>query len=191
MVLDPFLCQVILQLLAARFRCAIRLPDLQLLPRLLLRVCQPEAEDLVRPTAEFNVDYPYVADSRVNKTATRSTPAATFTARSGAPTATSVSPGATGVARSPSASTSPPPFIGGAVLLFCAPCGACECTARFSDAFLVKLLGFAARLFFLLRHAMAASPRPAIPLVEAVGVWQSLQMPYGIGSCSASSRGCG
>ncbi|CAI7780668.1 unnamed protein product [Closterium sp. NIES-54] len=30
---------------------------------------------------------------------------------------------------------------------------------------------------------MAARPRPAIALVEAMGVWQSLQMPSGSGSC--------
>ncbi|CAI7870145.1 unnamed protein product [Closterium sp. NIES-53] len=35
---------------------------------------------------------------------------------------------------------------------------------------------------------MAARPRSAIALVEAVGVWQFLQMPLGSGSCSASSR---
>ncbi|CAI7742007.1 unnamed protein product [Closterium sp. NIES-54] len=37
--------------------------------------------------------------------------------------------------------------------------------------------------------AMAARPRPAIALVEAVGVWQSLQMPSGSGSWSATSCG--
>ncbi|CAI7823573.1 unnamed protein product, partial [Closterium sp. NIES-54] len=39
--------------------------------------------------------------------------------------------------------------------------------------------------------AMTGSLRPTIAVVDAVGVWQSLQMSSGSGSCNATSRGCG